>query len=220
MIMTYNSYIFFDSRHSLSKVPENDLTKYRAELETLIEKKKNVKTFVYGTLGFKANTRVMFWLSAESPEEIQDFIREILNSNLGKYLKITYTLFGMKGRSQYSKGQGGRDILPENPRKKYLIVYPFTKTTEWHLLSLDERKQLMYGHMNTAHESKDIEQLLLYAYGVDDHEFVLSYETDSLPDFQALVISLRNTKARVYTKDDLPIFTCLYRELGGVLKLL
>ena len=57
--------------------------------------------------------------------------------------------------------------------------------------------------------SASIDQLLLYSYGVDDHEFVVSYETDSLQEFQTLVMELRGTEGRRYTLSDTPMFTCV-----------
>lgn len=57
-----------------------------------------------------------------------------------------------------------------------------------------------------------IRQCLLYAYGVDNHEFIVSYETPTLPEFQDLVMELRGTEGRKYTANDLPIYTCIYKS--------
>jgi chlorite dismutase len=72
---------------------------------------------------------------------------------------------------------------------------------------------LMAGHISVGRKYPQITQLLLYSYGVDDQEFIVSYETDDLSDFQSLVIELRSDAVREYTLNDTPIFTCIYKPL-------
>jgi chlorite dismutase len=48
-----------------------------------------------------------------------------------------------------------------------------------------------------------------YSFGLDDQEFMVSFETDSPSDFLDLVMALRGTEASSYTLSDTPIFTCV-----------
>src|SRR6266487_1302631 len=66
----------------------------------------------------------------------------------------------------------------------------------------------------------DVRQVLLYATGLDDQEFIVAYETEDLPRFQSLVIDLRATEARRYTLRDTPIFTAIHRPLREALALM
>jgi chlorite dismutase len=74
--------------------------------------------------------------------------------------------------------------------------------------------------MRIGHEFGDVRQVLLYTTGLDDHEFVVAYETETLERHQDLVIALRDTEARRYTLRDTPIFTAVHRPIGEALALL
>jgi len=215
--MTCHSYIFFDSEPSIRAIPEASLRHYVDQFAAAVEGDNRVKTFAYTTLGFKAGTRFMLWLQASEPDEIQALLTVLMHTPLAQHLKITYTLFGLVRQSQYSKTDPA-DAAAADHRNRYLIVYPFTKTQEWYFLSLEQRKQLMAEHMKIGHKFAQIRQLLLYAYGVDDHEFVLSYETDALSDFQTVVMELRASQVRRYTSYDVPVYTCIHRPLREALQ--
>lgn len=217
--MSCHSFIFFDSSPNIATVPKRELKEHKTAFIALLKELSHVTVAGYATLGFKQGTRFMLHFAAEEAENIQNCVQSLMHTSLGEHLVITYTLLGLVRPSQY-KTQGPRE---ENEfidgAKKYLIVYPFTKTTEWHLLPFEERKEMMKEHVITARKfSASINQLLLYSYGIDDHEFIVSYQTDSLLDFQTLVMELRNTKGREYTKNDLPIFTCTHVPLKDVLQ--
>ena len=165
-----------------------------------------------------------------------------MHAPLGKYLRITYTLFGMTRSSPYQPKSAAavetishempfdvhKDTEPVSPEPaaadsphRYLIVYPFTKTIEWHLLSFDERRAIMKDHVAVGRKwSASVSQLLLYSYGIDDHEFIVSYYTDKLDDFQSLVMDMRATESRRYTKNDTPIFTCIHVSLEDALAMI
>jgi len=217
--MTYHNYIFFDTDARVYDFDAKAMKKHKEGFVALVEKNKKVVTYGYSTLGFKAGTRFMLWFQSEKVEEIQNLLNSLLHTELGRYLKISYTLFGMVRASQYSRHKATvqEQAIDETVREKYLVVYPFTKTIEWHLIPFEERRTLMIDHMKIGHKFAPIKQLLLYAYGVDDHEFVVSYETQALLDFQSLVMELRGTEARRHTKNDTPIFTCIHQPLREAL---
>jgi chlorite dismutase len=215
--MTCHSYIFFDSEPTIRAVPEAELRKQTEQFAAVIEGSNQVKTFAYTTLGFKAGTRFMLWVQANEPEELQEMVIQLMRTPLSAHLKITYTLFGLVRRSQYSKADPEAVAAADN-RNRYLCVYPFTKTQEWYFLTYEQRKNLMIEHMKIGHKFPSIQQLLLYAYGVDDHEFVLSYETDNLADFQTVVMELRGAEVRRYTAYDVPVYTCIHRPLREALQ--
>ena len=207
--MKFHSYIF------LSSEPLKLSLKERKDFCRALASKKII-VFSYATLGLKVNTNILLWLQSDSLEDIQDLISNVLHTPLGRKLKIAHTLFGMSRPTQYSKKS---DSQVETGRKggKYLVIYPFTKSTDWYKLSFEKRKSLMWGHIQIGKKHPETEQLLLYSFGVDDSEFIVSYETDELLDFQTLVMELRSDKVRAYTLRDTPIFTCIYKPLEKVL---
>jgi chlorite dismutase len=101
-----------------------------------------------------------------------------------------------------------------------LVVYPFTKTADWYLLSKATRQGMMNEHIKVGHDFPSIKQVLVHSFGLDDQEFIVSYETEDLLEFQSLVMDLRSTDGRKYTLSDTPIFTCVHRPLREVLELL
>ena len=46
-----------------------------------------------------------------------------------------------------------------------------------------------------------------YSFGLDDQDFVVSFESDHPGDFLDLVMELRETQGSLYTVRDTPIFT-------------
>lgn len=211
--MTCHNFIFFTIDSLFYELSSITQKKYKKILLQLLQQEKKVIIEPYTTLGLKTNTTFLLWLQAENVETIQDFLNTLMHTSIGRYLRITHVLFGMVRPTQYAKEAKGH--LDTNRKGgKYLIIYPFTKTQEWYFLDFETRRKLMGGHVGIAKKySKDITQLLLYSYGVDDSEFIVSYETDDLLAFQALVMELRSDKVREYTLKDTPIFLCIYRSL-------
>lgn len=135
-----------------------------------------------------------------------------------RYLIPTNSLWGFTRRSVYAGGRSSQEIDPfADNRKPYLVIYPFAKTTDWYLMSRDARQGMMNEHIRVGREYEDIMQLLLYSTGLQDHEFVVSYETDDLARFSELVVALRATEGRRYTSKDTPIFTAIYEPLADIL---
>ena len=48
-----------------------------------------------------------------------------------------------------------------------------------------------------------------YSYGLDDQEFVVSFDADDPGEFLDLVQELRGTESSAYTESETPIFTCI-----------
>ncbi len=186
--------------------------KLRKVLKEQLDQDSNVVINTFATLGLKKDTQCLLWIQSEKIENIQDFLNTMLHSSLGRYVTISYTLFGIVHSSQYAS-QSSAQNETNWKGAKYLIIYPFTKTHEWYQLDFATRKELMRGHITIGKKFPQISQLLLYSYGVDDQEFIVSYETEDLTDFQRLVIALRADKVREYTKNDTPIFTCIHKSL-------
>ncbi|HET6823719.1 MAG TPA: chlorite dismutase family protein [Anaerolineales bacterium] len=130
------------------------------------------------------------------------------------------SLWGFTRPSQYSKARSKQEIDPfAETRKPYLIIYPFSKTTEWYLMSREARQGMMNEHIRIGKQFDDISQLLLYSFGLQNQEFVVVYETDDLARFSDLVNELRDTEARRYTLRDTPLHTAIYHPAQEVLKL-
>ncbi len=167
-----------------------------------------------------SGTRFMLHMNAKTPDAIQILVRDLLHTSLGAHLRVAYTLMGLTRASQYNPKAPPKESTPDT-QHRYLVVYPFTKTIEWHLIPYGERRTIMKAHVDVGRKfSAAISQLLLYSYGIDNHEFIVSYQMDSLVEFQSLVMEMRETESRRHTKSDTPIFTCIHMPLSEALDML
>lgn len=179
-----------------------------------------VTTFAYSTLGLKADADILLWWTATSPDVVQPVLSRVLCSGMGRYCTISQSLWGFTRPSIYTKKHTAQEqAIDADTRLRYLVVYPFAKTNEWYLMSRDARQGMMNEHMRIGHDFEDVRQVLVYATGLDDQEFIVAYETDRLERHQDLVIALRATEARRYTLRDTPIFTAIHYPLDHVLEL-
>ena len=81
-----------------------------------------------------------------------------------------------------------------------------------------ERQVMMDEHVVLGNKYPSVRIHTTYAFGLDDPEFVLAFETDHPQDFLDLVMEMRETKARRYTLRDTPIFTCVAKPFTEILK--
>ena len=180
-----------------------------------------VTTYAYSMVGLKIGADLLLWRKCNSPLTLQEMTSRILQTGMGTYLEPTHSLFGYTRPSSYTRRPSTQEqAIDLDDRQTYLIVYPFSKTTDWYLMSRDARQGMMNEHMRIGHEYTDVRQVLLYATGLDDQEFIVAYETEDLPRFQSLVIDLRATEARRYTLRDTPILTAIHRPLREALALI
>jgi nitrite reductase/ring-hydroxylating ferredoxin subunit len=100
---------------------------------------------------------------------------------------------------------------------KYFFVYPFVKTREWYQLPLEERQKMMEEHIRIGRKYPSVKLNTTYSFGLDDQEFVVSFETDEPADFLDLVMELREAKTSLYTLRDTPIFSCIAMGLREAL---
>jgi chlorite dismutase len=135
-------------------------------------------------------------------------------------LEIKDTLWGFTRPSQYSKARSKQEIDPfAAERQPYLVIYPFSKTIEWYLMSREARQGMMNEHIRIGKQYDDISQLLLYSFGLQNQEFVVVYETADLTRFSDLVNELRDTEGRRYTLRDTPLHTAIYHPAEETLAL-
>ena len=175
----------------------------------------------YSTIGLRAEGDLLLWRMAESIEALEESAADLAASGIGTWLAPAISMIGLTRPSQYVKRPTAQEqSLFSGERSRYLVVYPFTKSTEWYLLPADERQAVMRGHMKVGHAYPQVRQLLAYSFGLDDQEFIVAYETDDLVAFQDLVRDLRETESRRSTVRDTPIITGIHRPLGEILAML
>ncbi len=140
---------------------------------------------------------------------------------MGRWLTVSHSLIGRIGPSQYvRKPTEQEQSVFAGASSRYLIVYPFTKSTDWYLTPADERQKVMNEHMKVGHRYPMVRQALAYSFGLDSQDFVVAYETDDLAAFGDLVRDLRGTESRRATVSDTPILLGVHRPVEEILRLL
>ena len=201
--------------------PEARESGRRAFEEEISETGSTVHTHSYSTIGLRKDADLMLWRRADALEPLQESLSRLLRTGLGVYLDVSHLFFGLIRPSVYTGRRTSQEqAVDMEERQAYFVLYPFTKTTEWYLLSKEARQGMMNEHIRVGRSYSSIRQILLYSTGLADQEFVVGYETDVIEEFQDLVIALRSTEARRYTLADTPIFTCIHRPLGEALAML
>jgi chlorite dismutase len=179
------------------------------------------RTLSYSSIGLEPRVDVLLWRMAPSVEALEESGAALLRAGLGRWLGVTHSLVGRIGPSQYvRKPTEQEQSLFAGERAKYLIVYPFTKSTDWYLLAREARQGVMNEHMRVGHDYPTIRQALAYSFGLDSQDFVVAYETDDLVAFGDLVRALRSTESRRSTVNDTPILLGIHRPIDDILGLL
>jgi chlorite dismutase len=179
----------------------------------------------FSLLGTRGDADFMLWTISERLEDFQELISDILRSSLGKHLALPYSYLSMTRRSEYIKdhrhpGQEGDSLKKIPGDAKYLFVYPFVKKREWYSLPAETRQRMMLDHVRIGHKYPSVKINTSYSFGLDDQEFVLSFESDYPSDFLELVMELRSSDASKYTELETPIFTCVSSSTEELLKLI
>ncbi|MBI4244153.1 MAG: chlorite dismutase family protein, partial [Planctomycetes bacterium] len=129
--------------------------------------------------------------------------------HFGSLFSASYIFHGMTKPSQYFKQERPQNFQFGPSKLKFMFVYPFAKTSEWYQEPKEKRDELMREHRAVASKFEKIFTNTVYSFGLGDHEHLLAFETDYPKDFVELLQALRETKARPYTKYDVPIIPCL-----------
>ncbi len=203
------------------RLPAEDRRETAEAFAGAIDADPSVITETYSLIGLKAGVDLLIWRLGPSLDAIEEEAARTLRTGLGPWLTVRESFVGLIGDSQYvAKPSSQEQSLFEGERSRYLIVYPFTKSTEWYLLPREIRQGSMNEHMRIGHAYPQVRQLLAYSFGLDDQDFVVAYETDDLPAVSALVRDLRATEGRRSTVRDTPILTAVHRPIREILALL
>ena len=179
---------------------------------------------LYQVFPSEARSDLMVWtaLPVRTDEDAAGFFQAYARATNPHRLlldPVTF-LWGYTAASVYSKARSAQEIDPlAEARKRYLVAYPFSKTGSWYLKSAEARQGMMNEHIRLGKQYGEIHQLLLYSFGLQDHEFVVVYETDDLPQFSDLVRQLRSTEVRLYTALDAPLHAAVHLPRGEAIRL-
>ncbi len=173
----------------------------------------------YSTVGFRPDVDLILWLIADDTDDLQRLAVDLNRTPLGAALELRHVYLGVAGASQYDPAHGPA-FLRGVPPKRYLSVYPFTKTPEWYLLPFERRRELMAEHGKLGDEFPSILTNTVNSFGIADQEFIVALEDDDPSVLVRMVQRLRAAEVRVYTQVDTPIFLGQLKSLEEALEAL
>jgi len=208
-------YTFYKVRPEWRLLDSERKKKQKSEFAALVhDLEEEVTLRCYSLQGIRADADFMVWAIDPRLETFREMARRVSSTELGRYLETAYAYLAASKRSQYlgghaHKGQDGLATSPAPLGSRYLFVYPFVKKREWYSIPFEQRQSIMRDHFRVGHKYPDVTIHTAYSFGLDDHEFVLSFEADDPLDFLDLVMELRSSEASKYTERETPIFTCI-----------
>jgi chlorite dismutase len=162
----------------------------------------------YSTVGTRGDCDLMIRAVAATLDPIHELHVLLNQAGLMAYADISHSYLALTKESIYSEEEQPADPRPGSDAR-YFIVYPMWKKREWYGLPAEERMRIMRGHIETGKRYPGIEINTAYSYGLDDQEFVVSFNADHPSEFLDLVQELRSTESSAYTASETPIFTCI-----------
>ena len=177
--------------------------------------KVEVRSFL--TAGLKRDCEFGTWAIADSAIPIADLAAALGNTELWSHVTTPHQFLAITKPSPYANADEEKTPIPQGD-KPWLFVYPFVKTKAWYQLPMEERWKMMREHIALGNGFPSIRINTAYSFGIDDQEFVVSFEGDDPVTFVELVQKLRSSRATAYTERDTPMFTCLKMDLRAVLE--
>ena len=171
-----------------------------------------VRVHAYSLVGTRPDAELLLWCVGDDLDVLRDLEQRLASTALWSYSTRPYAYLAARRRSQYLAGhehagsEHARGTAGPVGDMPYVVVYPMTKKRAWYALPHEERTRIMGAHFAAGHKYPDIRIHTGYSFGIDDQEFVVSFEVPDVRRFLALVADLRETESSAYTERETPIF--------------
>ncbi|MCD8904480.1 heme-dependent peroxidase [Staphylococcus chromogenes] len=191
-------------------VPEHDRQAMVIEFENKLSQLKAVKDqgqgdhVMYNVTGQKAD--ILLWFLRPEMKELTNIENELNKLAIADHLIPTYSYVSVVELSNYLAGKSDEDpyenphikarLYPELPTTEYICFYPMNKrrneTYNWYMLSMEERKKLMYDHgMIGRKYAGKIKQFITGSVGFDDYEWGVTLFAEDVLQFKKIVYEMR-----------------------------
>ena len=170
----------------------------------------------YSTVGFRADADLMLWLHGDSPDVLQRALVEFRRTTVGRLIEPTWMFMGAVKPAEFTADHAPA-FVKGTPPEKFLCVYPFVRTPEWYLLPREERGELLREHGGAGREFPEVLANTTSAFGLGDWEWILAFEAERADSLVDCLRRLREAKARLYTKVEIPFVTGIRKPVADVL---
>ena len=196
----------------------DDRARVTREVEDLVKRLQDRVTLrgSYSTVGFRADADLMLWLVGSSPQEVQDFLVAFRRTMAGRLLDLTWTFMGTVKPAEFTADHAPA-FVKGTPPKTFACVYPFVRTPEWYLLPKAERGAMLAEHGTVGREFPEVLANTTSAFGLGDWEWILCFEADRADMLVDCIRRLRDAKARLFTKVEIPFVTGIRKPVAEAL---
>lgn len=170
----------------------------------------------YSTVGFRPDADLMLWLVGPSADAVQRALVEFRRTEIGGFLDLSWTFMGVVKPAEFTSDHAPAFVKGDGPGT-YLCVYPFVRTPEWYLLSREERGEHLREHGVVGREFPDVLANTTSGFGLGDWEWILAFEAEKLDSIVDCIRRLRDTKARLFTKEEVPFVTGIRKDVSAAI---
>jgi len=170
----------------------------------------------YSTVGFRADADLMLWLHGDSPDVLQRALVEFRRTTVGRLIEPTWMFMGAVKPAEFTADHAPA-FVKGTPPERFLCVYPFVRTPEWYLLPREERGELLREHGGAGREFPEVLANTTSAFGLGDWEWILAFEAERADSLVDCIRRLREAKARLYTKVEIPFVTGIRKSVADVI---
>jgi chlorite dismutase len=218
------SYTFYRVQPEWRRLDEETRRRGKQEFAAVVDEfAASIFVRSYSLVGMRGDCDFMLWTAAHELEIFNRLEGELNGTGLGRYVERPHSFLAGLRRSMYLPETAGGDRHGTGSVKaaghRYLFIYPFVKRRDWYKLTRAARQGMMNEHFAIGNRYPEFEVNTAYSFGLDDQEFVVSFEGDDAHRFVDLVMELRDSEASAYTLRDTPTFTCIRTRLEEALEL-
>jgi chlorite dismutase len=202
-------YTMYSVFKSVTPLPDDERAALGEEMQAFLDAAQEKDVYTRGTYdvsGLKADADILIWWTCADIDVLQDTYSRFRQTRLGRHLAPVWSSVGLHRPAEFNKNHIPAYVRRTAP-KKYVCVYPFTRSLEWYLLPDYERKGMLSEHGIMAREYEDVLANTVAAFALGDYEWLLAFEADELHRIVDIMRHLRGARARLYTKHELPFFT-------------
>lgn len=212
------NFIFLRVSPEWRKLSDGTKHAYKREFESIFDNyRSDFLLYCYSLIGFDSKADMMFWRIGTSLDLVQDMTAQLYKTDLGSFFETPDNYLSITKRMMFTDGPDEGRLRVRAGTAKYNFVYPCKKQAEWYEMTADERDAMIEENFMVGKRFPNIRIHLTHAFGFNDHEYLISFETDEPRDFLALAEELRQTPASKFTLRGMPIYTCRQRTLAECL---
>ncbi|MEM0142983.1 MAG: chlorite dismutase family protein [Candidatus Parvarchaeum sp.] len=182
-----------------NKISKEELTD---KITRIADKLSSTGTFICRQyFSIKHNADLIIFNMSDSYELLLSF-KEDLMLIFRNRLKETYSYLSIYEHPN-------ANYMEEDSKLKYLVAYPVKKDPKWYLLEEKEQNRITKEHVNMAvndPSNENVRSYTTYSFAIDDYEFLVLYEVESLSKWMKIARNLRKAEARKWIIVESPVF--------------